>query len=58
MFNLAYVDEMTGLHNLHWMEQNAARIISENKQKKLLLFLWILTGSILLMNTTEEKRAT
>ncbi|MHC1773643.1 MAG: EAL domain-containing protein [Flexilinea sp.] len=34
MFNLAYMDEMTGLNNLHWMEQNAGRIIGENKQRK------------------------
>jgi diguanylate cyclase (GGDEF)-like protein len=34
IFNLAFVDDMTQLKNLHWMEKNAGRIIEENRSKK------------------------
>ncbi len=34
IFNLAFVDDMTQLKNLHWMEKNAGRIIGENRSEK------------------------
>ena len=34
IFNLAFVDDMTQLKNLHWMEKNAGRIIEENRAKR------------------------
>ncbi len=33
-YKIAYIDELTGLHNLHWFEENVPKIIAREHEKK------------------------
>lgn len=33
-FKIAYIDELTGMHNLHWFEENVPKIIAREHEKK------------------------